>query len=160
MVKLLLSVKATLENVTDLEPASEDFEYFFTVKCTSCNETHPKSVAVNRKEERELSAGKGTANFVWKCGMCKREHSAKFESKSTTLPYSDETGNFAPFLTIECRGLEFIGFDPRVRDMEVQRNEGSPFTEVEFAEDDWTDYDEKAALPVGVSEFESEWSRA
>jgi hypothetical protein len=44
---LLLSIKAELENVTDLVPASDDFEYFFQVKCTSCNETHPKEVAVN-----------------------------------------------------------------------------------------------------------------
>lgn len=49
--------------------------------------------------------------------MCKRESSAKFEDKSPTLSYSaDHNGQFAPFLTIDCRGLEFVGFDPtRVR---------------------------------------------
>ncbi len=31
MVRLLLSIKADLENVTDLEPVSSNFEYFFKV---------------------------------------------------------------------------------------------------------------------------------
>ena len=66
--RLLLSIKADLENVTDFAPAADDFEYFFQVcffflcllslliyypsilqvKCNSCHETHPKFVAVNR----------------------------------------------------------------------------------------------------------------
>lgn len=51
--------------------------------------------------------------------MCKRESSAKFEEKSPTLPYSaDSNGQLAPFLTVDCRGLEFIGFDPRVSPIE------------------------------------------
>ena len=44
----------------------------------------------------------------------KRESSAKFETTAIT-PYSAENGQFAPLLVIECRGLEFIDFDPRVR---------------------------------------------
>ena len=66
------------------------------------------------QDKREVSGGKGnTANFVWRCGTCKRESSAKFEDKSPTVPYTAEAnGQFAPFLTIECRGLEFVGFDP------------------------------------------------
>ncbi len=43
----------------------------------------------------------------------KRESSAKFEA-TKPLPYTDENGQFAPLLTIECRGLEFVDFDPRV----------------------------------------------
>lgn len=31
MVKLLLSLKADLENVTDLAPSSDSFEFFFQV---------------------------------------------------------------------------------------------------------------------------------
>ncbi|KAG7450609.1 uncharacterized protein BT62DRAFT_525096 [Guyanagaster necrorhizus] len=55
----------------DLVPASDNFEYFFQVKCNSCNEVHPKLVSVNRKEKREMLGGKGaTANFVWRCGLC------------------------------------------------------------------------------------------
>lgn len=72
------------------------------------------------QEERELSTGRDTANFIWKCGFCKRESSAKFDkfdSKSTIKPYdisSSEKQEFSPIVVIECRGLEFTDFDPRV----------------------------------------------
>lgn len=63
-----------------------------------------------------MSSGKGnTAHFVWRCGLCKRESSAKFDPGFKPQPYpADANGQFAPFLTIDCRGLEFVGFDPRV----------------------------------------------
>jgi hypothetical protein len=61
-----------------------------------------------------MSGKNATANFVWKCSNCKREHSATFE-KAAPTPYSaDKNGQFAPLVVIECRGLEFIGFDPEV----------------------------------------------
>ncbi len=43
----------------------------------------------------------------------KRESSAKFDPSPPT-PYSAENAQFAPLLKIECRGLEFVGFDPSV----------------------------------------------
>lgn len=68
------------------------------------------------QEEREVSASKGsTAHFVWKCGLCKREAHAKFEPKAPPQSYAAEAnGQLAPLVTLECRGLEFVGFDPRV----------------------------------------------
>lgn len=111
------------------------------VKCTSCSEVHPKLISMNKfvsgvpltckppfiimsKEERPISgASKGTANFVWRCGTCKRESSAKFDPKFAPQPYTaDSNGQFAPLLTVECRGLEFIEFDPRVR-LVTRRNQ-------------------------------------
>ena len=64
-----------------------------------------------------MTAGKGsTAHFVWRCGLCKRESSAKFEPNEKPKPYTvDANGQFAPFIALDCRGLEFIGFDPKVR---------------------------------------------
>ena len=47
-------------------------------------------------------------------GPGKRESSAKFDP-SPPKPYNDQNGQFAPVLTIECRGLEFWGFEPGVR---------------------------------------------
>jgi len=162
MVRLMLKIKAELENVTDLEPATEDFEYFFQVKCTQCNEIHPKLISINRQEEYEVSGGKGgTANFVWKCGICKREANAKFEPAFQTKPYSSENGQLQPFLTLDCRNLEFVGFDPTKGTWKcVGVESGTVFDDVELTEGEWIDYDEKAALPVGVSEVEGEWSRA
>jgi len=162
MVRLLLSIKATLENVTNLVPAADDFEFFFGVKCTSCNEPHPKIVSLNRFEEHEVSTGKrSSAHFVWRCGHCKRESSAKFDPSSSPRSYSaDANGQYAPFITIDCRGLEFTSFDPQGVWKCVGTESGTPFTEVEFDNGEWVDYDEKTKEPVGISEIESEWSRA
>ncbi|KAH9982563.1 DUF866-domain-containing protein, partial [Lactifluus volemus] len=160
--RLLLSIKANLENVTNLVPASVDFEYFFGVKCTSCNEFTQRSYPLTAScEEHHVSTGKdNTAHFVWRCGLCKRESSAKFEASSPPQPYSNANSQFAPFLIIDCRGLEFISFDPRG----IWKCEGldsrALFTEVEFDGGEWVDYDEKAKMPVGISEIESQWSRA
>lgn len=85
---------AQAHSVTNLRPVdTEDspFWYTFTVQCTSCRETHPNPVAVNRfvrlnpgivtystrfidkhqQEANELSGSRGEANFVWKCKNCK-----------------------------------------------------------------------------------------
>lgn len=63
-----------------------------------------------------MTGGKGsTAHFVWRCGTCKRESSAKFDKSFAPKPYTAEAnGQFAPLVVIECRGLEFVGFDPKV----------------------------------------------
>ncbi|KAJ7932487.1 hypothetical protein B0H13DRAFT_1955668, partial [Mycena leptocephala] len=158
--RLLLSIKAELENVTSLEPPA-DFDFFFKVSYTPhCHETHPKLVSLNRLETYELSGSKGnTANFVWRCGECKRESSAKFEDAYPIQPYTAENGQFGPLLQIECRGLEFIDFEPKGM-WKCKGMKGTVFPEVDLGEPEWTDYDEKAALPVGISEFKSQWTRA
>lgn len=160
MVLLQLSIKAELENVTDLQPASDDFEYHFKVKCSSCNEAHPKVVSMNRLEEHEVSGGKhATAHFVWRCSFCRRESSAKFDTSYKVKPYTSENAQFQPLLVIECRGLEFTDFEFRGPWKCVGLN-GTVFNDIDLEEGDWTDYDEKAAQPVGISTLESQWSRA
>ena len=49
----------------------------------------------------------------------KRESSAKFDLAKPT-PYNAENGQFAPLVKVECRGLEFIGFDPRVSGLQTR----------------------------------------
>ncbi|KAH7883503.1 hypothetical protein F5I97DRAFT_1938234 [Phlebopus sp. FC_14] len=162
MVRLKLEIKAELDNVTDLKPSSDDFEYFFKVSCTSCRETHPKLVSLNRIEERQVSGGKhGTAHLVWRCANCKRENSAKFDTSVPVRAYTEEhSRNFSELLVVECRGLEFLDFDPRGTWSCKGADTDTLFPEVEFQQGEWVDYDEKAALPVQVSFLESRWSRA
>jgi len=108
-----------------------------------------------------VSGGKGsTAHFVWRCGTCKRESSAKFEKASPPQPYKEANGQFAPLVIIECRGLEFVGFDPKGVWRCVGVNSGSIFDDVDLNDGEWVDYDEKAALPVGVTGIECQWVRA
>ncbi|KAJ7634219.1 hypothetical protein DFH06DRAFT_1221421 [Mycena polygramma] len=163
MVRLLLSIKADMENVTALEPP-DDFDYYFEVQCKHCNEIHDKLVKLNRHDEFELPGSKGnTANFVWTC-KCRHASSAKFVKEYPIHPYTAEDAqfDFGPLLQIECRGLEFTGFEPGHGKglWKCKGMKGTVFPEVDMEEDEWTDYDEKAALPVGVSNFESMWSRA
>ncbi|KIL00248.1 hypothetical protein PAXRUDRAFT_821863 [Paxillus rubicundulus Ve08.2h10] len=162
MVRLKLEIKAELSNVTDLKPASDDFEYFFKVCCTSCRETHPKLVSLNRLKERPVSGGKHkTAHLIWRCSNCKHENTAKFDTSIPTRPYTaDHSESFSEVLVIECRGLEFTGFDPRGTWSCKGTETKTTFPNVEFEEGEWIDYDEKAALPVQVSFLESRWSRA
>jgi len=165
MVCLQLSIRAELENVTNLQPADPDnFEWFFTVKCTSCNEVHPKPVSINRLDSRSLGKG-SSANFVWRCGNCKREASANVNAPtaSALLTYTLESSSANQFSTLailDCRGLEFTHFHPEGTWMCVGVESGIVFNDVDLAEDDWTDYDEKSKLPVGISKLESRLSRA
>jgi len=160
MVFLKLEIKAELENVTDFAPSSDDFEFFFKVICNTCHEEHPKYVAVNRLEKRDLSGSRGSANFVWRCGNCTRESSASFSEPPK--PYSsDSNGQFAALLTMECRGLEFASFDPRGQ-WTCKGETGSVFSDVVLDDNDneWIDYDEKAKIDVRISNIESRWRRA
>jgi hypothetical protein len=101
--------------------------------------------------------------------LCKqREHSASFApnppSKSTNpLPYSLPNSQFSPFITLDCRGLEFTAFHFRGRWTCKGEESGTKF-EVDFEDGEeegrWDDYDEKAGQPVGVSELKSKIERA
>jgi len=74
--------------------------------------------------------------------------------------YSDQNGQFASLVVLDCRGLEFVEFQPRGIWKCVGVGSGTVFTEVDMDGGEWVDYDEKAALPVGVSELEGQWTRA
>lgn len=120
------------------------------------------------------------ANFVWAC-KCRpqKQHSASFESPPK--PYSLENGEFAPFLTMDCRGLEFVGFNPKVglsilvtvmhksissfdkgKWKCYGRETGTEFLidDVDLGQEDWAGYDEKSGLDVMVSDVKGQWARA
>ena len=66
----------------------------FKIKCTSCREEHPNWVGIDAtvrqpcsflpgndlltmadsQETRDISGSRGEAHLVWRCQMCKREH--------------------------------------------------------------------------------------
>ncbi|KAF0488514.1 DUF866-domain-containing protein [Gigaspora margarita] len=114
MVKLALYFKAELENVTDVGPSNEAYEWHFKVKCNNCNEINENWVGVNQLASNDITGSRGSANFVMRCKFCKREASAQFDNTSIK-PYTIEnSGQFSQIAIIECRGLEFVDFDPRV----------------------------------------------
>jgi len=97
-----------------------------------------------------------------------KEHSASFippsaSSKSNSpLPYSASNAQYAPFLALDCRGLEFTNFHFRGKWLATGEESGTPF-EIDFEEGveegRWDDYDEKAESPVGVSELKAKVER-
>jgi len=97
-----------------------------------------------------------------------KEHSASFippstASKSTApLPYSADNAQFAPFIALDCRGLEFTNFYFRGKWLANGEESETPF-EIDFEEGveegRWDDYDEKTEAPVGVSECKAKIER-
>ncbi|WRT69005.1 uncharacterized protein IL334_005987 [Kwoniella shivajii] len=164
-----------LEGVKEVVPADDDYEYFFTVQCSSCREVHPKTVSFNQKEEHEISGSKGSAHFVWRCSNCKKEHSASFapsnpspksKSKSTSpVPYTSSNSSLEPFISLDCRGLEFTEFHFRGK-WSAKADEGNSSFEIDWDElhreneDRWDDYDESQEKAVSISEMKSEIKRA
>jgi hypothetical protein len=114
MLSLLLS--AELTGVTDLRPKdTEQDPYFYTfkVQCTSCREVHPNWVSFNRFEQHEIPGSRGEANFVWKCKLCQKTHSASIVNGPHAYA-GDEKRKGTKVIEIDCRGLEFTEFKPDV----------------------------------------------
>ncbi|RHZ56357.1 hypothetical protein Glove_402g30 [Diversispora epigaea] len=159
MVKLALYFKAELENITDVGPGSEDYEWHFKVKCTSCYEVNENWVGVNQLDKNDVPGSRGTANFVIRCKFCKREGFAQIDPNSIN-PYTIENNEqFSPIVIIECRGLEFVDFDPRFGFSAKGVDSETIFENIDLTEGYWADYDEKAEVPVGISDLKSEFRR-
>ncbi|KAK9897730.1 DUF866-domain-containing protein [Cystobasidium minutum MCA 4210] len=166
MVKLKLSFKAALENVTDLEPSSIDYTFFCKVQCSSCREVHPNVIGITRSEEREISGSRGTANFVFRCDFCKRESSVVFDDPKGKSPVNgvhtlekSEVNQASTLAVFECRGCEFVDFEPRGSWKCKGAESGTVFEDVEFEDGRWDDYDEKAGVPVSISEISAKFER-
>ncbi|KIR40477.1 hypothetical protein I307_02033 [Cryptococcus deuterogattii 99/473] len=168
MVKLRVLISMELEGVTNVQPVDDHYEYFFT-------------------DEYEISGSKGKASFVWRCSNCKKEHSANFlpsaappsKSKSTStststskstapIPYtSSSSGQFSPFIALDCRGLEFTEFHFAGKWKAEGEESGAAF-EIDWdelrkeqgGEERWDDYDEDGGMAVAVSELRSKIERA
>lgn len=151
MVKLQLTAKALLDNVTGLRPLDTPqtpHEYVFRIQCTACRETHDKPVLVNRFEKHALSGSRGDASFVFRCRNCRLESSAQ------VLPTEKEVlESWTPVLDIDARGLEPVDFVPQGRWM-CSGSKGAVFDNVDLEDREWFDYNEAAAEEVLVTEVE------
>ncbi|PLW12242.1 hypothetical protein PCANC_18808 [Puccinia coronata f. sp. avenae] len=166
MVKLMVNLKAELDNLTDLQVDDPTtYQYFFKVKCTSCHEVHHNWVAICRSEEYPLSGSKGSANLVWKCQLCKREASASFidlnlKSFPAYTKAQSQEHQSQWLCKVECRGCEFVEYDLRGQWNCKAAESQTEFKGIEFEEGEWHDYDEKSGLPVSVTNVQTEIVRA
>lgn len=155
MGKLALSLKASLNGVTNLSPVDEEnYYYSFKVECTHCREKHPNWVGISRSEVHDIPKSKGEANFILKCRNCRRDLSISFEEPFHV--YKDEhSGERQNLLILECRGCEIIEFQPDGEWQAEGTESGTKFPEVDLS-DEWYDYDEKTQSEVSITDIE--WS--
>ncbi|KAF2788989.1 hypothetical protein K505DRAFT_285175 [Melanomma pulvis-pyrius CBS 109.77] len=159
---LALALTAELNGVTDLRPVdTEDAPFFYTfkVQCTSCRETHPNFVTLNRFEQHDVSGSKGEANFVWRCKNCKREHSASVKAAPATYPRT-EPAKTQNILEFDCRGLEFVDFKAEGEFLAKGLETTTKFTGIDLTDGEWFDYDEKAGEEVSITNVKWEIRRA
>ncbi|KAL7410025.1 hypothetical protein BDY24DRAFT_189840 [Mrakia frigida] len=178
MVKLTLLIKATLDNVTELQPKNENHEFHFKIQCSSCHEEHPSTVPINRQEEHDISSSRGSASFVWRCSFCKRESTlsflppqapssgtlkakknAKIPTTTTPLPLN-ESDDWSVFLTVECRGMEVVGFDFEGEWKAKVPDSDTVFEDIVFEDGRWDEYDEESKLPCSIEDLEAKWVKA
>lgn len=153
MVQYSLKVTAELDGVTDLEPVDTPesaFEYGFTIQCTSCREIHPKPVPINRFETHEMSGSRWEASFVFRCKLCKSEHSASIFRTDKAFLVEDKKP--VAILTIDARGIDFMEFIPEGEFQCKGEETGTLFKEVELADGEWYDYDDKGGNEVSITD--------
>ncbi|CAH1756038.1 12450_t:CDS:10 [Entrophospora sp. SA101] len=157
---LILPISNTeLENVTDVGPSGDEYEWHFKVKCSSCNELNENWVGMNRLSQNEILGSRGTANLVIRCKFCRRESSAQIDPIPTQLYTIENNGKFVKMLAVDCRGLELVDFEPRMGFKATGVDSKTLFEDIDLTEGIWADYDEKAGVPVGISEIETEFKR-
>ncbi|KAI9203239.1 UPF0587 protein C1orf123 [Polychytrium aggregatum] len=158
MPKYNLQFKADVENLTDIKPAGDDYEWLLKIKCTSCSEVNPALVTVVESESHPIPNSRGEANLVMKCKFCKTDGSGSLVSKSIK-PYNlEHSGNFSTVATFELRNLEVVGWKPSVGFRAIGAESETVFEDIDL-QDDWTEYDEKAQESVSILNIETKASK-
>ncbi|KAJ5754967.1 hypothetical protein N7533_004510 [Penicillium manginii] len=150
---LHLTISGSVTSLRPIDTEEDPYYYTFRVKCTSCHEIHPNWVGFNRFEEHEIPGSRGEANFVWKCRLCTKTHSASIISGPNTYELQEKkTGQ--KIIEMDCRGLEFIEFKPAEGKWEAKGVESpTTFSDIELDEGEWYDYDEKTSEEVSIKDI-------
>ena len=156
MVKLGLQIKCSLFNVTDFQPADkENFGWCLTLKCPQCGEKHKKDVFVSKSESHDVPGGRGTANFVMSCSLCKKHSSIEIVDISPSYSSSDSE-KLKTVMIADYRGIEPVTFKPEGEWTCSGEDSGSKFEIKDGAEiitDGWYDYDDEGGCEVSITEF-------
>ncbi|KAJ2709202.1 hypothetical protein H4R19_004372 [Coemansia spiralis] len=154
-----LQIKAELLNVTALVPDEDEaaYDWHLKTRCGSCSEVTANFVTINRVETSPISGSRGDANLVMRCKFCKREASASIVGKPAEYMAAD-SGQFVTVLSLECRGLEPVEFEPRDGWTARGAESGTRFA-IDLTEGEWYDYDEEAALEVSVTDIGHRFER-
>lgn len=164
MVRLDLQVSCNMENLREVSlPADED--WYFTTKCTHCNEISDQKIYFKLTEMQDIPGSKGQANFIAKCKFCERVSNVEYIQNSISA-YTDQNQKFKTIASFECRGMELINFYPGNSLGALGKESGTEFGHpygkepIEFDGPDWAGFDEEADESVGIYEFKSQFARS
>ncbi|KAI3624004.1 hypothetical protein GLX27_002761 [Malassezia furfur] len=180
MPSLALQAKAELQNVTDLVPSNGvDAALLLGLECNSCHEKHPNAVALDPSNVDELQRSRGEANLIVNCPSCRRENSATYVVRKPGSKGDLKLGEIAPWTALTADGagnwqtlctVDFRGMTPLAPEIDTLLPDGAtwsctgtesstPFTDVQFEDGEWHDYDEKAGVEVGVVDVQFRWQK-
>ncbi|CAI9275072.1 unnamed protein product [Lactuca saligna] len=155
MVNFMLYISADLENLTNFQPAGgvddPNFTYYFKLKCENCGEVTEKETCVSLNETLPLPK-KGTTNLIQKCKFCKREGTVTMiPGRGSPLTNElSEGGKHAALMVFDCRGFEPLDF-AFSSGWKAESIEGTKFEDIDLSGGDFSEYDEKGACPVMIS---------
>lgn len=177
MVKVGLQIKATLENIEELKTSHPNYTFFLKVKCTNCGEASEKWHDLTEADTvNEDSRNPKGFNFYMKCKLCSRENSIDIlpgtngtyhiliavmlntacECCLFAVSYvADDNEKLKTIVCFDCRGVEPVDFSPRIGWCVKAADGGQSFDDVDLSDDDWTEFDQKNNVSVGVYSFES-----
>lgn len=151
MPKFEVQVSGQFDNVESVS-VPEDYPWFINFLCGNCGEKTPKPVVITRSEEVEGVRG-GNVNCRMTCKLCSRVSDVKILQDGMTYSESD-TPNWAPFLSIECRGNEpkDVMFSDDVP-LIIVGTEGFNFEDGFLNDGEFFSWDEKRNVEASITEF-------
>ena len=181
MPTLALQLKGDFQNVTRLVPTGGvDAALLLNLECNSCREQHPNAVAFEPSNVDEMQKSRGEANLVINCPACRRENSATFIVKKPGSKDEGKLGEVSPWSEVAADdgapewhticSLDFRGItplDPSIDNVLPDdatwtcygTESNTPFTDVQFEEGEWHDYDDKASDEVGITDVAFRWQK-
>lgn len=180
MPSLALQIQADCSQVVGLVPAEGvDAALLLSIECTSCHEAHPKPVALEPSHQADLQRSRGTANLVVHCPSCRRENSASFVVRqpgsrkdpapgevspwTPVVSDADHTMGWHTLCTIDFRGMQPLAtpIDALLTDSSSWTCRGAEsstlFTDVQFEDGEWHDYDDQAGDEVSITDVQVRW---
>ncbi|KAL3267410.1 hypothetical protein HHI36_011539 [Cryptolaemus montrouzieri] len=153
MVRISLQINVTLEQVEELYTNYPNYTFLLKLKCLNCGECPDKWHDVIESNTFPSKTGKSDTHFSARCKLCGRENSLSIVDGTNAKYKNDDQGNFKSIVTFDCRGIEPVEFTPT--DGWIVKVEGSTklFEDVNLAEKEWVEYDEKINQSVGIYDF-------
>ncbi|CAG8922529.1 unnamed protein product [Penicillium salamii] len=118
--------------------------------CMFSSSSMPSSLT--GQDVHEIPGSRGEANFVWKCRLCTKTHTASITSGPKAYEAQEKQGS-QKILEMDCRGLEFIEFKPDGEWEAKGVDSTTTFTGIDLIEGEWYDYDEKKGEEVSIKEI-------